>query len=199
MAPPPNPELEMQVLDLFPLQEPVSRRSYTCIRLRTRSGAVGFGECASITLADLTTLRRAISRTEASSFEEYPPRLTVAPAAMAALNMAMLDIFGKFTKAPVYQVLGGPTRNQARALAQIEGSTDDEITATVAKARAGGYRAFAIPVPSTHAPNHSATLVAATRRLLDKVRDAAGEGCDFVLDAGGRLTPGDAIQSCRCG
>ena len=182
----------MTGLDAFPLREPVSKRAYTCLRLRTRSGAVGFGESSSITPADLSELRAGVQGREASSFESIRRGLTASPSALAALDMAMLDVLGKFTKAPVYQVLGGPTRNQARALAQIEGDSDDAVVAALAKARAAGHRAFAIPVPPTHAPNHSATLVAATRRRLDLVRTAAGAGCDFVLDAGGRLTPGDA-------
>src|SRR5262249_4036945 len=149
-------------------------------------------ECSSISPADLTTLRAAIQGKEASAFESIRRNLTVSSSALAALDMAMLDVLGKFTNAPVYQVLGGPTRNQARALAQIEGDTDDAVVAAVGKARAARHRAFAIPVPPTHAPNHSATLITATRRRLDLVRTAAGAGCDFVLDAASRLTPGDA-------
>jgi galactonate dehydratase len=106
--------------------------------------------------------------------------------------MAMLDLVGKFTNAPVYQVLGGPTRNQARALARIEGETDEALVAAVLQAHAAGHKAFLIPVPATHSPNHSATLVNATQQRLDRVRSAAGAGCDFVVDAGGNLTPGDA-------
>jgi galactonate dehydratase len=192
MPVPLNPQLEMTGLDAFPLREPVSKRTYTCLRLRTRSGAVGFGECSNISPADVTVLRGAIQGREASSFDSIRRGLTVAPAALAALDMAMLDVLGKFANAPVYQVLGGPTRNQARALASIQGNTDDAVVAAVERARAAGHRAFLIPVPPTHTPNHSATLTAATRRRLDLVRTAAGTGCDFVLDAGGRLTPGDA-------
>jgi galactonate dehydratase len=104
----------------------------------------------------------------------------------------MLDLVGKFTNAPVYQVLGGPTRNQARAVARIEGDTDDAVVSAVALAHGAGHRAFLIPVPVTHSPNHSATLVNSTRERLDRVRATAGAGCDFVLDAAGKLTPGDA-------
>jgi galactonate dehydratase len=118
--------------------------------------------------------------------------LTAAPGALAGLDMAMLDLVGKFTNAPVYQVLGGPTRNQARALARIEGETDEALVAAVLQAHAAGHKAFLIPVPATHSPNHSATLVNATQQRLDRVRSAAGAGCDFVVDAGGNLTPGDA-------
>jgi galactonate dehydratase len=182
----------MVALDVFALREPVSKRAYTCLRLRTRSGATGYGECSRISSSDLSLLRSAIQNKEASSFESIRRGLTVTPAALAGLGMAMLDLVGKFSKAPAYQVLGGPTRNQGRALARMEGETDDAIVAAVSQARAAGHKAFLIPVPATHSPNHSATLVNETRQRLNRVRSAAGEGSDFVLDAGGRLTPGDA-------
>ena len=192
MPAPLNPQLEMVALDAFPVREPVSKRAYTCLRLRTRSSATGFGECSRLSPAELTVLRSAIQGKEASSFESIRRGLTVSSAALAGLDMAMLDLVGKFTNAPVYQVLGGPTRNQARALVRVEGETDDAVAAAVAQARTFGHRAFLIPVPATHSPNHSATLVNATRQRLDRVRSAAGEHSDFVLDAAGKLTPGDA-------
>jgi galactonate dehydratase len=192
MPAPLNPKLEMVALDAFPLREPVSRRAYTCLRLRTRSGVAGYGECSGMSPSDLAALRRAIQGREASSFESIRRGLIVAPGALAGLDMAMLDVVGKAVNAPVYQVLGGPTRNKVRALARIEGDTDEALASAVALARAAGHRAFLIPVPATHSPNHSATLVNASRGRLDKLRDAAGAGCDFVLDAAARLTPGDA-------
>jgi len=182
----------MTALDGFPIREPVSKRAYTFLRLRTRSGATGFGESSSVSPTELASLRGAIQGKEASSFESIRRGLLVSPPALAALDMAMLDLLGKFTNAPVCQVLGGPTRNQARALARIEGETDDAVVAAVTHARTAGHKAFMIPVPPTHARNHSATLVAAASQRLDRARSAGGEGSDFVLDAGGKLTPGDA-------
>ena len=192
MPAPLNPELEMVAFETFALREPVSKRAYTCVRVRTRSGASGYGECSRVLPAELNALRTAIQGKEATSFESIRRGLTVSGAALAGLEMAMLDLVGKFTRAAVYQVLGGPTRNQARALAPIEGESDDAVVAAVGRAREAGHRAFAIPVPASHSPNHSATLVNATRQRLERVRAAAGAGSDFVLDAGGRLTPGDA-------
>lgn len=192
MPAPPNPKLEMVALDAFPVREPLSHRAYTCLRLGTRWGEKGYGECSRISAADLSALRAAIQGREASSFESIRRGLTVSRAALSGVEMAMLDLVGKFANAPVYQVLGGPTRNQARALARIEADNDDAVVAAVAQARAAGHRAFLIPVPATHSPNHSATLVNATRRRMDRVRSEAGAGCDFVLDAAGKLTPGDA-------
>jgi len=187
-----HPKLEMVAIDAFPLREPVSLRTYTCLRVRTRSGVTGYGECSRISSPDLGRLRAAIQGREASSFESIRRGLTASSAALAGLDMAMLDLVGKFTNAPVYQVLGGPTRNQARALAVIEGDTDETVVTAVQQARAAGHKAFLIPVPASHSPNHSATLVNAARQRLDHVRSAAGAGSDFVLDAAGKLSPGDA-------
>ena len=192
MRPTLNPQLEMIAVDGFALREPVSRRAYTCVRVRTRSGAFGYGECSRLSADDLAGLRAAIQGKEASSFESIRRGVALPAPSLAALDMAMLDLVGKLTRVPVYQVLGGPTRNQARALAGVEGDTDNALIASVAKARAAGHRAFLIPIPATHSPNHSATLVNATRLRLDQVRSVADSGCDFVLDAAGRLTPGDA-------
>lgn len=187
-----NPQLEMSTLDVFPLREPISKRAYTCLRLRTRSGPAGYGECSRISRADLAALRAAIQGKEASSFESIRRGVNVSSTALAGLNMAMLDIVGKVTKAPAYQVLGGPTRNKARVLARTDGETDDAIASAIGQARAAGYRAFVVPTPAMQARNHSATLVNATRQRLDRARSAGGEGSDFVLDAAAKLTPGDA-------
>jgi galactonate dehydratase len=187
-----NPQLEVVALDAFPVREPVSKRAYTILRLHTRSGAAGYGECSRISSSDLAALRSAVQGKEASSFESIRRELRISPTALAGLDMAMLDTLGKFTNAPVYQVLGGPTRNRARALARIEGQTHEAVAAAVTQARSSGHKAFMIPVPQTEARNHSATLVAATRQRFQVVRSAAAEGSDFVLDAGARLTPGDA-------
>ncbi len=187
-----NPQLELLTLDAFPVREPVSKRAYTVLRLRTRAGTSAYGECSGLSPLDLAAMRSAIQGKEASGFETIRRGLTVSPVALAGLEMAMLDALGKFAKAPVYQVLGGPTRNQARALARIEGHSDDAVAAAVAQARASGHKAFMIPAPRSEARNHSATLVAAAQQRFDAISPAAGQSANFVLDGAGALTPGDA-------
>src|SRR5260370_2716706 len=173
MPPALNPRLEMVAIDGFPLREPVSMRTYTCLRVRTRSGATGYGECSRISSSDLARLRAAIQGREASSFESIRRGLAATPGALAGLDMAMLDLVGKFANAPVYQVLGGPTRNQARALARIEGDTDDAVVAAVLHSRAAGHQAFLIPVPATPSPNTSPPLLKATPQILYRYRSPA--------------------------
>jgi galactonate dehydratase len=95
------------------------------------------------------------------------------------LNIALLDILGKATQAPIYRVLGGPTRNKARAITRLAGSTDDELKTDLQKQLAAGYRAFLIPVVSP--------------ARLKALRDAAPDA-DFALEGQSKLTPGDAAS-----
>ena len=109
----------------------------------------------------------------------------------AALNMAMLDVVGRSVKAPVYQVLGGPTRNKCRALAPLEGATDAELTAVSAPGAGSGLSsAFLVPTPPTTGRNQGQAFVLAARKRLETLREAAGAGTDFALDCGALSTPG---------
>jgi galactonate dehydratase len=187
--------LQITALRDYPLREPVSGRTYTVIKLQTRGGLEGYGECGSVTATDLAQTSKAVVGKEATQFETVRFQLKSTSSGLAAaLNMAMLDVVGRSVKAPVYQVLGGPTRNKCRALAPLEGSTDAELTASVRRARDAGFRAFLVPTPPTTGRNQGQAFVLAARKRLETLRDAAGPGTDFVLDCGASLPPGDAAS-----
>lgn len=191
----PGSQLQIAELRSYPLREPVSGRSYTVLKLRTRGGLEGYGECAGIAPADLARTLEVVRGKEATRFETVRHELKGAPAGVvAALNMAMLDVVGRSLKAPVYQVLGGPTRNRCRALAPLEGSTDAELADSAARARKAGFQAFLVRVPRPEARNQGQAFVIATRKRLEAVRQAAGAGTDLVLDGAASLVPGDAAS-----
>ena len=146
---------------------------FSVIRLRTDGGVVGYGECAPLEEAEFQAAMAVVKGREATSFEVI--RTLVAGAAEAAVNIALLDITGKIAKAPIYQVLGGPTRNKVRALAPLGGVGE------LAGLRAKGYRAFRVPAG-----------LADGAAKLKELQKAAGEGIDFVLDGAGKMTPGQA-------
>jgi galactonate dehydratase len=187
-------ELEISGLRAYPVREPVSKQSYTIVAIQTRSGLEGYGECRRIIPAELEHARQAIAGQAATAHEVFRQRLGQMPHVEAAINQALLDVVGKFSKAPVYQVLGGPTRNKARVLAPLTGSTDSDLLRSLEAARAAGHRAFLAPVPALTARNHGQAYVNATRKRLESLRAASGEQCDIVLDGGGALTPGDAAS-----
>jgi galactonate dehydratase len=183
--------LEITALDAWALREPASRRGYTVVRLRTKSGLAGYGECGEVSAANIDAARRAVVGHPATSYEAARLALRDTPRVLPALNTAMLDLVGKSAQAPVFQILGGPTRNRARALASLQGATDGDLAASVKTLHAAGLRAFAVPLPPVAARNQGQAFARAVRRRLEAVRAAAADA-DFVLDGASSLTPGDA-------
>jgi galactonate dehydratase len=177
---------------MYPLREPVSGRTYTVIAAETDSGLKGHGECGEVAAREWAQLRGIVVGVTATALEPIRRALASLPALQAAINMALLDITGQIAKAPIYQVLGGPTRNKVRALAPIEGKTDEELKQSLERALKAGNRAFSVPLPPVTANNHGQAFVMAVRRRMEGLRLAAGEGADFVLDGAQKLSPGDA-------
>jgi galactonate dehydratase len=114
------------------------------------------------------------------------------PTARAALNTAMLDVVGKITKVPAFQLLGGPTRFKVRVITTLTGDSDATLISSMMKAQGAGFRAFSVPLPLITNRNQGQSYVLSTRKRLEALRAAAGDGNDFVLDGGSQLTPGDA-------
>ncbi|MFB3779006.1 MAG: mandelate racemase/muconate lactonizing enzyme family protein [Bryobacteraceae bacterium] len=193
-AAPSEKELRVQATQAFVVREPVSRRAYTVVRLRTFSGVTGYGECAGDQRAEVARATAVIEQ-PATSYQVLASRLEELGGVGAAINMALLDIVGKAAKAPVYQVLGGPTRFKARALAPLKGESDAALIGSMKQALSAGYRAFTVPAPPVTFRNQGQAWVLATRKRLEALRSAGGEQVDFVLDGAGRFVPGDAAMA----
>ena len=162
--------------------------------MTTRDGLAGFGECGRVAAHELAEARRLVAGLPETSYETVRRRLAALPALQAATNMALLDIIGRQTKAPVYQVLGGPTRFKARVMTRLTGSTEQELAAGIDRAKAAGFRAVSVPLPPSTARNQGRAFVRGAKKRLEALRAAAGEDCDFVLDGAAALTPGDAAS-----
>ena len=183
-------DLDITALETWTLREPVSGRRYAVVRLTTKSGLAGYGECAGVSPAEIEAARSAIIGRPVTSHEAVRAQIG-ALRLQAAVNVAMLDLVGKFTRAPVYQVLGGPTRNRARALVSLHGATDEELVRSAESHRAAGFRAFSTPLPVVAARNQGQAFAQAVNGRLEALR-AAARNADFVLDGQAALTPGDA-------
>ncbi|MBM3725557.1 MAG: hypothetical protein FJW40_09050 [Acidobacteria bacterium] len=190
----PGGGLTVTSIDAYPLREPGTGRRYTVLRVKAQGGATGFGECSGLTAAQLDQTRGIVVGQPATAYEVLERRLAGTPTAQCGVVMALLDLCGKAAKAPVYQVLGGPTRFKARALATLTGGTNRELAERLAEARAGGYQAFSVPLPSikTFSPNHGKDFITAVEERMAALREAAGDTGDLVLDGAGGMTTGDA-------
>lgn len=190
---------------VYPLREPRSGRRYSVLKVMTESGLAGFGECEAVSSADLTRATQVVTGKPATAYEVIRQQLLPLPGLQAAINVALLDILGKKAKAPIYQVLGGPTRFKARANAVLEGTTDEVLVTSLKRAQGLGFRAFLVPLPQVQARNQGQAFVQATRKRLDSLRTAGGDNVDFILDGAGLLSAGDAsslaheLVSTSCG
>jgi len=185
-------DLTIKDVKAWTLCEPVSKYTYTVVKIQTVSGIIGYGECVRLSGEEFTQAKKAITGIPATSFEVIAPLLAKFPKARAALNIAMLDVVGKVTKAPVFQLLGGPTRFKARAITTLTGDSESALLSSMTRAQGAGFKAFLVPLPPITNSNQGQAHVLATKKRLEALRSAGGDDIDFVLDGGNRLTPGDA-------
>ncbi|MGC2400519.1 MAG: enolase C-terminal domain-like protein [Acidobacteriaceae bacterium] len=183
--------LAISEISAFAVPSSGGASSYVVLQLRTQSGKVGYGECKDLTAPDLRATREAIVGRPASAYETLRP--LVPQNAQGAIDMALLDILGKATNAPVFRVLGGPTRTKARGIVRLAGSSDDELQKDMQKQLAQGFAAFLVPIPVPQARNQgSAYMQAAVARL--KAMRAAAPHADFAFEGGDQLTPSDSAS-----
>ena len=174
----------------YTVREPGSGRAYTLVRLRTNSGFVGWGEAGRVSAADIDKARAAINGRAATAYAVTSTATPLDP----AIQCAMLDITGKACSAPVYRVLGGPTRFKVRALASLQGATDAELASSLAAGVKSGFNAFDVPLPATTGRNQGQAFDKAARARMDALRAAAPQNVNFVLRGTGTLMAGDAAS-----
>jgi mannonate dehydratase len=74
----------------------------------------------------------------------YWRRGSVTMTAIGAVDMALWDIAGKAANAPVYQLLGGASRESVLAYCHANGETIDDTIEAVARHQQQGYRAIRV-------------------------------------------------------
>src|SRR5437870_3681151 len=74
-----QPELAISDLKAYPLREPVSRRSYTVIEVRTKGGLTGYGECSAATSDALALAGQTALGQAATSYEVIGRHLAAYP------------------------------------------------------------------------------------------------------------------------
>lgn len=119
--------------------------------------------------------------------------------AISALDIALWDIAGKYFGVPVYQLLGGKTRDKARVYYHVFGSTRQELVEGVKSAKDEGFTAVGHLTPfldeDRNVPyfkTHSSMI----REAIDAVgmyREAVGDEVDLCIEIHRRLSPAEAV------
>lgn len=110
----------------------------------------------------------------------------VLTSALSGVEQALWDIKGKLLGVPVYELLGGPTRDRVRVYAHVGNDP-----ATLAAKKAQGFTAF-----KTGVKNSTRSGLIASKRFVDEavaafgaLRDAGGPDADIGIDFHGAISP----------
>jgi galactonate dehydratase len=189
---------------------PVGR--YLFVKVRTDDGIVGTGESGAwayheATEAIIKKFARYLVGQDPRRIEHHWQYLYRAfhfrgasiAGALSAIDIALWDIKGKALGVPVYELLGGKTRDRVRVYQDIHGATVDDVVADALAAKEKGYTALghlspfpdgtkADPYFKPHALKMSDAVEAVAR-----YREAVGNEVDLCIECHRRLTAAEAI------
>jgi len=209
-------------------------RNYVLLRVETSDGVVGWGDAtlngrelavASYLRDHVAPLLAGLDATRIEDTWQYLYRGSywrggpVAMTAIAAVDMALWDVQGRTLGVPLYQLLGGASRNGCLAYGHATGESVEDLIASVRQHLADGYRAIRVQsaIPGMRdvygVPRGGAAYEPAVRgarpteatwdtgaylrfipAMFEQVRDAVGPDVPLLHDAHHRLSPREASQ-----
>jgi len=127
------------------------------------------------------------------------PGGVVQSAAVSAVDIALWDLKGKRLGVPVYELLGGRTRDRVPCYTHAGGEDIDDLVATCEKRVAEGweYLRWSTSDPAggdVMEPRRAARY--GTERMA-AVREAVGEDVELCVDVHTRLDPPSAVEFCK--
>lgn len=196
--------------------EPLLVHSYLLVQVHTDEGITGLGESGA--WGHLEASMAAMTKFGVYLIGQDPFRIehhwnvmyrsncfrgAAIMGAISAIDMALWDIKGKALGVPVYELLGGKTRNKVRVYVHVKAPTVEEQVRKCQEAMQQGYTAVghlnpfldedvSVPYFKTHAAKIS-DAVEAVRRY----REALGDKVDLCLEMHRRLTPPEAVAFAR--
>ena len=187
-----------------PNGRPIFNQSSNVITVETDQGITGIGEggskdtveqlAAMIIGEDPTRIEHLWQTMYRGYF--YPPGREKIHA-LGGLDMALWDIKGKALGVPVYELLGGLTRDHVECYSTgypNQGSLKETARACME----AGFRAFRTSVagPGNNSDQGfiSQRMVNETHRLCRQIREGVGDNGDWAIDYHTRLDVADAVR-----
>lgn len=211
-------------------------RNFVTLRIETRAGVTGLGDATlngrELAVASYLTdhvVPNLIGR-DAGRIEDtwqffyrgaYWRRGPVTMTAIAAVDMALWDIVAKLAGLPLYQMLGGRSRDGVLVYGHASGANVDETSEAVGRFRQQGYLAiraqsgvpglkknygvtkekYAYEPAESELPAETiwstSSYLTSTPRLFERLRRDHGEDVEFLHDVHHRLTPIEAARLAR--
>jgi galactonate dehydratase len=183
----------------------------TFVRLTTENGITGLGQSgawgypkgvASL-LEELTPLLVGadpfrIEHLWHLAYRARPFRGNLLSAAVSAIDLALWDIKGKALEIPVWELLGGRSRDRVRLHVLVGGGTPDEIVSSVNWAVEEGFTAVKFdPLARGFEDLPVGRLVSSVCAMAAAAREAGGDEVDLIFELHRKLHPATAIGVCN--
>jgi galactonate dehydratase len=132
------------------------------------------------------------------SYRARPFRGNLLSAAVSAIDLALWDIKGKALDLPVWELLGGRTRDRVRLHVLVGGGTPDEVVSSVNWAVEEGFTAVKFdPLVKGYEDLSVAQLVGSACDMAAAAREAGGDEIDLIFELHRKLDPANAIVICN--
>ena len=201
-----------RIAEIEPIRAKVGHRNQLLVKITTEDGLVGWGEsglsgretAVAATVLDYARfLRGQDSRRIARIWQEcyrsqYFEGGRVLTAALSAIDIALYDLLGKRLGVPVYQLLGGLSRERVPSFASTTAETNDQRLPDITRLIEGGWSCIRV-FPSLYRDNSTydpRASLTATARDLAEIR-AAFPDITLGIDFHHRLSPAETISFCE--
>lgn len=173
------------------------------LRIKTADGTVGWGE--PVVEGRVKTVKAAVDElmqsyllgADARRIEHHWQRLyrggfyrggPVLMSAIAGIDQALWDIKGKEVDKPVYELLGGATRDRIRVYQWIGGDRPKNVGNEAAAQVDQGFSAVKMNATAQMQRVDSPEVVEQARQRLAEVRETVGNAVDIGVDFHGRVS-----------
>jgi galactonate dehydratase len=123
--------------------------------------------------------------------------------AISAIDIALWDIKGKALGVPVYDLLGGKTRDKARVYYHVMGDTTEKLVEGCVAAKEAGFTAVGHLTPFLDEDRRVPYFKSHASKIRDAIdtvrryREAVGNEVDLCIEIHRRLTPAEAVVLAR--
>ena len=120
---------------------------------------------------------------------------SVVQGALSAIDIALWDMKGKRLGVPIYDLMGGKTRDRVRCYMHVNGDTGEELAADALRAKQQGFTAVRFtPFPRDYYLHKSYTEWAdeAVERV-GMVKDSVGSDVDICVEIHRQMNPAESI------
>ncbi|MGN6359890.1 MAG: galactonate dehydratase [Thermomicrobiales bacterium] len=201
----------MKITALRNLFMRVERQNWHFIEIATDEGITGLGEASlegreQTVAAAVDEFARYLIGEDPGPIEHHWQRLhrhgfwrggVVLTSALSGIEQALWDIKGKALGVPVYELLGGPTRQRVRVYTHCGGPTPEAAAEHARALVAQGFTALKFGTGRIGPGVDERTMIRRTAAMFEAVRAAVGPEVDLMLDNHGQFPPAQATALLR--